>query len=112
IKCQLVSTRCRGTPALAPILEKPPTEISGNPPLKELVPVSNPIEVGLKLLSCGKNPSAKRFHPKRASLTSAELTIFTHDRATNCTRVGVTVLNPGSTPPANCAKGKLWSLLP
>ncbi len=31
--------------------------------------VFSPIEVGSKLRSCGKNPSAKRFHPSRASLT-------------------------------------------
>ena len=33
--------------------------------------------------------------------------IFTHESDTSCTRVGVTVLKPGSSPPASCAKGKL-----
>ena len=70
------------------------------------------MDAGLKLLSSGKNPSAKRFQPKRASFTCDEFTTFTHDSETNCTRVGVTVLKPGSRPPASWANGKLWLLFP
>ena len=32
--------------------------------------VFSPMEVGSKLRSCGKKPSAKRFHPSRASFTT------------------------------------------
>src|SRR6516162_8103518 len=112
MKCQFVSTRCRGIEAVAPMTENDPTEMWGSPPLYGVTPVSKPIDAGLKLWSSGKNPSTKRFQPSRASLTCAELTIFTQESDTSCTVVGVTVLKPGSSPPANCANGKLWLLLP
>src|SRR5581483_1117799 len=107
MKCQLASTRLRGTPLVAPICEKPPTLIAGSPPSYVPTPVFKPIELGLKDWSCGKNPSANRFHPKRASFTWFELTTFTYESETNCTRVGVTVLKPGRMPADNCANGKL-----
>ena len=65
------------------------------------------MDAGLKVWSSGKKPSTKRFQPRRASFTCAEFTTFTHDSETSCTVVGVMVLNPGSKPPANWAKGKL-----
>src|SRR5947209_1132765 len=107
MKCQFVSTRWRGTLEVAPITEKLPTEILGKPKLNDVTPVSKPIELGLRVLSSGKNPSAKRFHPRRASFTSEAFTTFTYDSETSCTRVGVTVLKPGKSPPASCANGKL-----
>src|SRR5664279_190029 len=112
MKCQLESTRLRGTLAVAPITEKPPTEIFGNPKLYDVTPVSRPIDEGSKVLSWGKNPSTNRFQPKRASFTWDEFTILTYDSDTSWTVVGVVVLKPGSKPPANCANGKLWLLFP
>src|SRR5579863_29350 len=112
MKCQFVSTRSLGTLAVAPGFAKPVTPINGKPPLNALTPVSRPIELGRKLWSCGKKPSANRFQPSRASFTWDEFTTLTYDRDTNCTRVGVVVLKPGSNPPASCAKGKLWVLSP
>src|SRR5205085_2767094 len=102
MKCQFESTRERGTELVAPITENPLTDIFGRPKSNGLVtPVSRPIELGSKALSWGKNPSTKRFHPRRAAFTWLELTTFTQDRETSCTRVGVVVLNPGSRPPAS-----------
>src|SRR5438270_9609515 len=114
MKCQFESTRERGTEVVAPITEKAPlaTLIFGKPKSKgEVTPVSNPMEAGLNVWSSGKNPSAKRFQPRRASFKDVPI-ILTYDSETSCTRVGVMVLKPGSNPPANCAKGKLWSLSP
>src|SRR5262245_61316091 len=112
-KCQFESTRARGTEFVAPITEKLPTLIFGKPKSNGFVtPVFSPIEDGSKSLSSGKNPSTKRFQPRRVSLTWLELTTFTNESETNCTRVGVTVLKPGNSPPASCANGKLWSLSP
>src|SRR5690242_10973181 len=108
MKCQLESTRDRGTELVAPITEKFPTVIFGRPKSNgEATPVFSPIDEGSKLLSSGKKPSTKRFQPSRASFTWLALTTFTYESDTSCTRVGVTVLNPGRSPPASCAKGKL-----
>src|SRR5438128_11471930 len=108
MKCQLVSTRDRGTELVAPITETPPTEIFGRPKSNgEVTPVFSPIVVGLKLLSSGKKLSTHRCHPRRASFTWWAFPTLTYDSDTNCTRVGVTVLKPGRSPPASCAKGKL-----
>ena len=50
MKCQLESTRARGTELVAPITEKPPTEIFGKPKLKgSVTPVFSPIEFGSKV---------------------------------------------------------------
>src|ERR1035438_5163624 len=107
MKCQLESTRLRGTLGVEPITENWPTEIFGSPKSYDVTPVSRPIDEGSKVLSSGKNPSTNRFHPSRASFTCAEFTILTYDSDTSCTVVGVVVLKPGNRPPANCANGKL-----
>src|SRR5579871_3046718 len=90
ISCTLESTRCRGSVELAPGWAKkldPPlaiteTRIIGSPesagpdpehvapgavPPGALLAVHKPIELGWKLWSSGKNPSAKRFQPRRNS---------------------------------------------
>ena len=78
MKCQFASTRFRGTPLVAPICEKLPTLMAGNPPsYGPPTPVFKPMDDGLKLWSSGKKPSAKRFQPNRASLTWLPFTIFT-----------------------------------
>ena len=51
-------------------------------------------------MSSGKNPSAKRFHPRRASFTWLEFTTLTYEIETSWTRVGVCVLKPGKKPAA------------
>ena len=78
--CQFVSARPRGTLPEAPNEAKLPTKICGRP--KSLGfgllaghgaakhKVSNPILAGSKLLSCGVNVSAKRFHPPRTSISN------------------------------------------
>src|SRR5215813_2641302 len=94
-KCQLESTRARGTEFVAPITEKPATLIFGNPKSNgDVTPVFRPIEEGSKLWSSGKKPSTKRFHPSRVSFTWLGLSTLTNDNETSCTRVGVTVLKP------------------
>ena len=45
----------------------------------ELRPSVQPNGCWIETLSSGKKPSAKRFQPRRASLTCAEFTIFTQD---------------------------------
>src|SRR5277367_3073945 len=71
----LVSTRCRGSPEVAPGWAKklvPPLGVAdarmiGRPDeLQEgavSVTLQSPMELGSKAASCGKNPSAKRFQP-------------------------------------------------
>src|SRR3954469_18209389 len=71
----LVSTRCRGSPEVAPSCEKNPeapvgvgdTRMIGKPCEWQVPNVTgtlhSPIVLGSKLLSCGKNPSANRFRP-------------------------------------------------
>src|SRR6267378_4548276 len=113
MKCQLESTRARGTEFVAPITEKPCTLIFGKPKSNgDVTPVFSPIDEGSKLRSSGKKPSTNRFHPRRASFTWFAFITFTYESEINCTRVGVIVLKPGSSPPANWANGKLWSLSP
>src|ERR1700752_3474727 len=75
--CQFESTRWRGSEWFAPSWEKLPTSITGSPWFEVTAPVQpavllaaqSPTLLGWKLWSCGKNPSAKRFQPSRASLT-------------------------------------------
>src|SRR5271156_5060737 len=118
--CQLESTRWRGSEWLAPSCEKGPTSITGNPWLEITAPVQSPVVVaahsptllGSKFWSCGKNPSAKRFQPSRASFTLVGESTLTYEIETSCTLVGVNVLNPGSTPPPVSASGKLCLLSP
>src|SRR5262252_8027204 len=116
-----MSTRERGSPDVVPSCEKkllaplgvtdtrtigkpescnPPVvgQMLGSPP--GICPCAqSPMEVGWKLRSCGKNPSANRFQPYRSSLTLLFPRVCTYDSETSCTRVGVIVLNPGSWPP-------------
>src|SRR5271156_1459434 len=95
--CQFESTRCRGSEWLAPICANPDTSITGSPesadpdPEQSAVEVAahNPIELGWKAASCGKNPSANRFQPRRASFSIVGERIRTYDNDTSCTRVGV-----------------------
>src|SRR5207245_7281080 len=54
------------------------------------LPIS--MELGLKLWSSGKKPSAKRFQPTRASFTMVGEITVTKEIETSWTRVGVTVL--------------------
>src|ERR1700693_3617727 len=108
----LVSTRCRGSPEVAPNCEKNPAppvafgaRIMMGRPLESQVPndagtLQNPMLLGLKLLSCGKKPSAKRFQPYRNSFTLVGESTLTKEMETSCTRVGVTVSYPRNPPPA------------
>ena len=66
----LLSTRWRGTLLVAPSCAHPETRRMGRPesaapPLHCAVVAAahSPMELGWKLWSCGKNPSAKRFQP-------------------------------------------------
>jgi hypothetical protein len=92
MKCQFESTRCLGSPLSEPNCAKGDTLIVGNPKLYVVAPVSNPIDDGSKLRSSGKNPSANRFHPSRASFTTVGVSVATSEIDTSCTRVGVNVL--------------------
>src|SRR5580692_1666545 len=95
--CQLESTRCRGSEWFAPSCEKGLTTITGSPWLEVTAPVQlavvvaaqSPTLLGSKLWSCGKKPSAKRFQPRRASLTLVGESTLTHEIETSCTLVGV-----------------------
>src|ERR1700680_2199902 len=108
MKCQLESTRERGIEVVAPITENPAVEIFGRPKSNlEVTSVSRPMDEGSRMWCSGTNASTKRFHPKRISFTWLAFTTFTYERDISCTRVGVTVLNPGNSPPASWAKGKL-----
>src|SRR5690348_2286057 len=68
----LLSTRWRGTLLVEPSCANPPTSVMGMPesnggaPLQPavLVAAQRPIELGWKLWSPEKKPSAKRFQPK------------------------------------------------
>src|SRR5580692_7632550 len=118
--CQFVSTRCFGVEWFAPNCANGPTLITGSPEFESdgpvqsavLVAAHNPTLLGSKLRSCGKNPSAKRFHPNRASFTFVGEITRTYEIATSCTRVGVYVLKPGKIPPPVNASGKLCTLSP
>src|SRR5580692_7326714 len=95
--CQFESTRCRGSEWFAPSCEKPLTSITGNPWFEVTVPVQpatlvaaqSPTLLGSKLWSCGKNTSAKRFQPSRASFTLVGESTLTYEIETSCTLVGV-----------------------
>src|ERR1700677_224816 len=75
--CQFESKRWRGVEWFAPNWAKPLTSITGRPEFDALGPVQAAVEVaaqsptllGSKAWSCGKNPSANRFQPSRASFT-------------------------------------------
>src|SRR5689334_25235562 len=100
MKCQLVSTRARGTDSVAPndASDEPKLgslrmRMKGRPKSCEpLMPVFKPIELGSKSRSSGKKPSSKRLYPKRASLTFRGERIFRYESDTRCIVVGVTVL--------------------
>src|ERR1700691_1661474 len=68
----LLSTRCRGSDEDAPSCEKLPTVMIGRPELTHegvvAATLQSPIVLGSNAWSCGKNPSANRFHPYRISL--------------------------------------------
>src|SRR5260370_33196789 len=121
----LVSTRRRGSPEVAPSCEKKPdapvgvgeTRMIGIPDEWQVPNVigtlQSPIVLGSKLWSWGKNPSAKRFHPYRSSLTIVGETTLEYETDTTCTLVGVTVSKPGRCPPvAFNASGNCWVLSP
>src|SRR5277367_5977118 len=67
-------------------------DITGSPRSNPVAPVSSPIEAGSNFWSWGKNPSAKRFQPARASVSTEGETVVTYEIETSCTRVGVAVL--------------------
>src|SRR6266481_770919 len=75
MKCQFVSTRCRGTEDVAPSWAIPLTLMMGRPESDAPDPVhavvefaaQSPMLLGGKRWSSGKNPSAKRFQPRRVS---------------------------------------------
>src|SRR5882724_9502418 len=69
--------------------------------------VTSPILDGSKLWSSGKKPSAKRLYPPRNSKISFGEIKWVKDSDTRFTRVGVTVLYPGTVLPPPSAKGKL-----
>ncbi len=84
MKCQLVSTRARGTDSVEPMeaSDDPKSgsflmRMNGKPKSwGPAIPVFNPIVRGSKPASSGKNPSVKRLYPKRASLTLVDESTF------------------------------------
>ena len=59
----------------------------------------------MKILILREKSFGESIPSKRASLTWLDPIVFTYESEINCTRVGVTVLNPGRMPPPVARRG-------